>query len=86
MVKGQVGQSVSALDQGLGAYPLRDIPELPSGKRTQAVMVQGTEIITKLDVAHKAPQSLQPPLAFMPKASQMKSQRKYYGTCGVISH
>jgi len=39
-------------------------------------LLQGTEVITKLDVAHKAPQSLQPPLAFMPKASSMKSQRK----------
>ena len=28
----------------------------------------GIEVITKLDVAHKAPQYLQPLLAFMPKA------------------
>jgi hypothetical protein len=35
MAEGQVGQPVSAvLDQGLGVYPLRDMPELPSGRRT----------------------------------------------------
>jgi hypothetical protein len=35
MVEGQVGQPPSAvLDQGLKAYPLRDLPELPSGRRT----------------------------------------------------
>jgi hypothetical protein len=35
MVEGQVGQPPSAvLDQGLRAYPLRDMPELPSGRRT----------------------------------------------------
>jgi hypothetical protein len=28
----------------------------------------GIEVITKLDVAHQAPQYLQPQLAFMPKA------------------
>jgi len=31
------GPTVSALEQGLGAHTLRYIPELPSGKRTQAV-------------------------------------------------
>ena len=31
--KGQVGQPLSAiLDQGLRAYPLRDMPEVPSGR------------------------------------------------------
>jgi hypothetical protein len=35
MVEGRVGQHVSAaLDQGLGAYPLRDMLELASGRRT----------------------------------------------------
>jgi len=35
MVEGQVGQPLSdVLDQGLRAYPLRDMPELPSGRRT----------------------------------------------------
>ncbi len=35
MVEGQMGQPLSAiLDQGLRAYPLRDLPELPSGRRT----------------------------------------------------
>jgi hypothetical protein len=29
----------------------------------------GIEVITKLDVAHQAPQYLQPLLAFVPKAS-----------------
>ncbi len=29
----------------------------------------GIKVITKLDVAHQAPQYLQPLLAFMPKAS-----------------
>jgi hypothetical protein len=29
----------------------------------------GIKVITKLDVAHQAPQYLQPHLAFMPKAS-----------------
>lgn len=33
MVEGQVGQPLSAVpDQGLRAYPLRDMPELPSGR------------------------------------------------------
>ena len=43
----------------------------------------GIEVITKLDVAHEAPQHLQPLLAFMPKASELKLRRKY---CGVVSH
>jgi len=35
MVEGQVGQPLSAvLDQGLRAYPLRDMPELLSRSRT----------------------------------------------------
>jgi hypothetical protein len=35
MVEGQVGQPLSAVpDQGLRAYPLRDMPELPSRRRT----------------------------------------------------
>ena len=35
MVEGQVGQPLSAVpNQGLRAYPLRDLPELPSGRRT----------------------------------------------------
>jgi hypothetical protein len=35
MVEGQVGQPLSAvLDQGLRVYPLRDLLELPSGRRT----------------------------------------------------
>jgi hypothetical protein len=35
MVEGQVGQPSSAvLDQGPRAYPLRDLPELPSRRRT----------------------------------------------------
>ena len=33
MVEGRVGEHASAvLDQGLGAYPLRDMPELTSGR------------------------------------------------------
>jgi hypothetical protein len=42
-------------------------------------LVPGIKVITKLA------QSLQPLLAFMPKASSMELQRKYYGTCGVGS-
>jgi len=35
IVEGQVGQPLSAiLDQGLRAYPLQDMPELPRGRRT----------------------------------------------------
>lgn len=35
MVEGHVGHPLSAVpDQGLRAYPLRDMPELPSGRRT----------------------------------------------------
>ena len=35
MVEGQVGQTLSAdLDQGLKAYSLRYLPELPSGRRS----------------------------------------------------
>jgi hypothetical protein len=35
MVEGQVGQpSPAVLDEGLRAYPLHDLPELPSGRRT----------------------------------------------------
>jgi hypothetical protein len=35
MVEGHVGHPLSAVpDQGLKAYPLRDMPELPSGRRT----------------------------------------------------
>ena len=45
----------------------------------------GTQVITKLDVAHKAPRCLQSLLAFMPKASQMKLRRKYNQTCRVVS-
>jgi hypothetical protein len=43
----------------------------------------GIKVITKLDVARQAPQYLQPLLAFVPKASQLKLQRKY---CGAVSH
>jgi hypothetical protein len=35
MIEGQVGQTLSAdLNQGLKAYSLRDLPELPSGRRS----------------------------------------------------
>ena len=43
----------------------------------------GTKVITKPDVAHQVPQYLQPLLAFVPKVSLLKFQRKY---CGVVSH
>jgi hypothetical protein len=49
-----------------------------------AIFVPG-QTTPAIKVITKLAQSLQPLLAFMPKASSMELQRKYYGTCGVGS-
>jgi serine/threonine protein kinase len=45
-------------------YKLRQFPR----SCLEQLTTPGIEVITKLDVAHQAPQYLQPQLAFMPKA------------------